>query len=175
MPDNMDGMDFLAFAPRGGSGMTLPLAQHLRILGHAIVTIAIHGLPQEAAELHVARVCMDALRGAFDDGARILHDHVMEHFSIVNLRGLRARLADLVKKDIERFILDLRKVSDVCDYGWAYPPAVGAFPTTPGPFWPRLRAYISSGGLINANVHQPTVAPTVSAGCLLYTSPSPRD
>ena len=53
MLENMDGIDFLAFVPRGGSGMTLPLAQHLSILGHAIVTIAIHGLPQEAADLHV--------------------------------------------------------------------------------------------------------------------------
>ena len=51
--ENMDGIDFLSFVPRGASGITLPLAQHLRILGHAIVTIAIHGLPQEAAHLHV--------------------------------------------------------------------------------------------------------------------------
>ena len=159
MLENMDGIDFLTFVPRGGSGMTLPLAQHLSIFGHAIVTIAIHGLPQEAADLHVARARVDALRGAFDDGARMLHDHVMEHFSIANLRGNRARLADLVKKDIERFTLDLRKVSDVCGHGWAYPPTVGAFPAIPGPFWPRLRAYTSNGGLINADVHQPTVAP----------------
>ena len=41
---------------------------------------------------------------------------------------------------------------------------MGAFPAIPGPFWPRLRAYISSRGLINANVYQPTVAPTVAAG-----------
>ena len=81
MLENMDGIYFLAFVQRG-SGMTLPLAQHLSILGHAIVTIAIHGLPQEAADLHVARARVDALRGAFDDGARMLHDHVMEHFSI---------------------------------------------------------------------------------------------
>ena len=77
MLENMDGIDFLAFVQRGGSCMTLPLAQHLSILGHALVTIAIHRLPQEAAELHVARVHVDALRGAFDDGARMLHDHVM--------------------------------------------------------------------------------------------------
>ena len=113
--------------------MTLPLAQHLSILGHALVTIAIHGLPQEAAELHVARVRMDALRGAFDDGVRMLHDHVMEHFSITNLHANWARLADLVK-DIERLTLDLRRVSDVCGHGWVYPPAVGAFPAIPGPF-----------------------------------------
>ena len=86
MLENMDGIDFLALVPRGGSGMTLPLAQHLSIFGHAIVTIAIHGLPQEAADLHVARVRVDALPRAFDDGARMLHDHVMEHFSIANLR-----------------------------------------------------------------------------------------
>ena len=117
MLENMDGIDFLAFGRRGGSGLTLPLAQHLSILGHAIVTIAIHGLPQEAAHLHVARARVDALRGAFDDGASMLHDHVMEHFSIANLRGNRTRLADLVRKDIERFTLDLRKISDVCGHG----------------------------------------------------------
>ena len=66
MLENMDGIDFLAFVPRGGSGMTLRLAQHLSILGYALVMIAIHGLPQEAAELHVARVRVDALRGAFE-------------------------------------------------------------------------------------------------------------
>ena len=86
MLESMGGIDFLAFVPRGGAGITLPLAQHFSILGHAIVTMAIHGLPQEAADLHVARVRVDALRGAFDDGARMLHDHVMEHFSIANLR-----------------------------------------------------------------------------------------
>ena len=64
--------------------MTLPLAQHLGILGHALMTIAIHGLPQEAAELHVVRVRVDALRRTFDDGANMLHDHVMEHFSTDN-------------------------------------------------------------------------------------------
>ena len=41
MLEHMDGIGFLAFVPRGGSGMTLPLAQHLNILGHALVTIAI--------------------------------------------------------------------------------------------------------------------------------------
>ena len=51
MLENMNGIDFLAFVPRGGSGMTFPLAQHLSTLGHALVTIVIHGLPQEAAEL----------------------------------------------------------------------------------------------------------------------------
>ena len=107
----------------------------------------------------MARVRVDALRGAFDDGARMLHDHVMEHFFIANLRANRARLADLVKKDIEKFTLDLHRVSDVCGHTWAYPPAVGAFPAIPGPSWPRLRAYISSGGLINADVHHPPRRP----------------
>ena len=163
MLESMDGIDFLAFVPRGGSGVTLPQAQHLSILGHAIVTIAIRGLPQEAADLHVARARVDALRGAFDDGARILDKHVIEHFAIANLRGNRARLADLVKKDIERSTLDLPRFR-MYGHGRAYPPAVGAFPAIPEPFWPRLRAYIFSGGLINADVHQPTVAPTLAAG-----------
>ena len=95
------------------------------------MTIAIHGLPQEAAELHVARVRVDALRRAFDDGARMLHDNVMEHFFIANLRANRARLADIVQKDIERFTLDLRRVSDV----WTclgVPPASRRFPGHPG-------------------------------------------
>ena len=47
MLESMGGIDFLAFVPRGGAGITLPLAQHLSILGHAIVTITIRGLPQE--------------------------------------------------------------------------------------------------------------------------------
>ena len=81
------------------------------------MTIAIHELRQEAADLHVVRVRVDALRGAFDNGARMLHDHAMEHFSVENLRTNRARLADLVKKDIEKFTLDLRRVSDVCGHG----------------------------------------------------------
>ena len=99
MLENMDGIDFLAFVPRGGSGITLSLAQHLSILGHAILTIATRGLPQQPTDLHVARASVDTLRGAFDDGARVLHEHVMEHFAIANLRGNRARLADLIKKD----------------------------------------------------------------------------
>ena len=133
-------------------------------MGHSIVKIAIRGLPQEAADLHVARARVNALRGAFDDGARMLHEHVMEHFAIANLHGNRARLADFIKKDIKRFILGLLKVSDLCSHSCAYPPAVGAFPAIPGPFWPRLRGYVASGGLINADVHHPTVAPTVAAG-----------
>ncbi|CAN0578513.1 unnamed protein product, partial [Laminaria digitata] len=54
MLEAMDGINFLAFTPRGGAGITLPLAHHLSILGHAIVTIATRGLPQDAADLHVA-------------------------------------------------------------------------------------------------------------------------
>ena len=80
------------------------------------MTIAIHGLQQEAADIHVARVRVDALRGAFDDGARMLHDHVMKHFSIANHPADGARLAGLVKKDNEKFTLDLRRVSDVCGH-----------------------------------------------------------
>ena len=54
----------------------------------------------------MARVRVDALRGAFDDGARMVHDHVMEHFSTANLRANRTRLADLVKRDIAKFTLN---------------------------------------------------------------------
>ena len=35
----------------------------------------------------------------------MLHDHVLEHFVIANLYGNPARLADLVKKDLEKFTL----------------------------------------------------------------------
>ena len=64
----------------------------------------------------MARVRVDALRGAVDDGTHILHDSVIERFFIANLRANRARLADLVKKDIEKFTLDLHRVSDVCGH-----------------------------------------------------------
>lgn len=79
MLECMDGMDFLVLAPRGGSSITLPLAQHLSILEHAIVTIATRGLPQKVADLHVARACVDALRAAFVNGVRILNGHVFFH------------------------------------------------------------------------------------------------
>ena len=46
----------------------------------------------------------------------MLHDHVLEHFVIANLYGNPARLADLVKKDLEKFTLDLRTVSDLCGH-----------------------------------------------------------
>ena len=115
--------------------MTLPLAQHLSILRHAIVTIAIHGLPQEAADLHVARVRVDASAERSTTGPECSHDHVMEHFAIANLRGNRARLADLVK-DIERSTLDLRNVSDVCGHGCAYPRRWVLFRSSRGRFGP---------------------------------------
>ena len=35
-----------------------------------------------------------------------------------------------LERDIEKFTLDLRRVSDVCGHTWAYPPAVGAFPAS---------------------------------------------
>ena len=141
----MYGIDILDFVPRSGSGITLPLAQHLSIFGHAIVTIATRGLRQEAADLHVARARVDALCAAFDYGAMMLNDHVMERFAIADSCGNRARLADLIKKDLDKITLDLRTGSDSCGQSWAYPPAVGAFPAIPGPHWLRLHAYISSG------------------------------
>ena len=68
-----------------------------------------------------------------DQSTLMLHDHVMEHFAIANLRGNRARLMDLVKKDLEMFTLDLRTVSDFYGHSLAYPSAVGAFTAIPGP------------------------------------------
>ena len=107
------------------------------------MTIAINGLPQEAADLHVARARADALRGAFDDGARMLDHYVIEQFSNGDIRGNRARLADLVKKDIKRFTLDLCKASDVCGHGLAYPPGGGCLPGHPGAVLaPLPRVYI---------------------------------
>ncbi|MEP5247767.1 MAG: hypothetical protein ABJ111_11945 [Alphaproteobacteria bacterium] len=41
----LDDLNFLAFSPLGGAGIAVPLAQHLNILGHAIITIASRGLP----------------------------------------------------------------------------------------------------------------------------------
>ena len=64
MLETMDGIDFLAFTPRGRAGIALPLAQHLSILGPAIVTIASHGLPQDTGELPIARARLDGLRQA---------------------------------------------------------------------------------------------------------------
>ena len=49
MLESMDGIEFLSFTPRGGAGVALPLAQHLSILGHAIVTIASRGFPQASS------------------------------------------------------------------------------------------------------------------------------
>ena len=113
MLEGMDGIDFLAFVPRGGSDITLPLTQHRSILGHAVVTIATRGLPRETADLHLARSRVNAFRAAFDYGARMILDHVMEHFAIVDVRGNRPRLADVVKKDLVKFTLHSRTVSDL--------------------------------------------------------------
>ena len=41
MLETMGRIDVLAYTPRGGAGIALPPGQHLNILGHAIVTIAI--------------------------------------------------------------------------------------------------------------------------------------
>ncbi|CAN0580305.1 unnamed protein product, partial [Laminaria digitata] len=61
----MDDINFLAFTPRGGAGITLPLAYHLSILGHAIVTIVTRGFPQDATDLHVAHARLENLRDSF--------------------------------------------------------------------------------------------------------------
>eukprot|EP00904_Undaria_pinnatifida_P011893 jgi/Undpi1/7834/HiC_scaffold_23.g10307.m1 len=45
MLEILDGIDFLAFVPRGGAGVNPPLSQHLCILGHAIITVATRGFP----------------------------------------------------------------------------------------------------------------------------------
>ena len=41
MLETMDGIDFLAYTPRGGAGITLPRAQHRDMLGHAIAIVTI--------------------------------------------------------------------------------------------------------------------------------------
>ena len=148
----------MAFGPRGGAGVSLPLSQHNCVLGHALVTIAHRGFPQDAVDLHVTRARVEALRLAFELGAKMLNSHVMEHYAIANSRGNRVRLAELVKKDIIKLTMDLRAASDICGHNWAYPPAVTAFPAIPGPLWLRLNAYIKIGGLINADVLQSAVA-----------------
>ncbi|MEP4523786.1 MAG: hypothetical protein ABJ005_07240, partial [Alloalcanivorax venustensis] len=155
MLEALDDLDFLAFTPRGGAGITLQLAQHLRILGHGIVTIASHGLPQDGADLQVARARLEALARAFSTGTTILNDHVMEHFAVADRPANRARLAALVTKDLETFALDLRCVSDSCGHAWAYPPPVESFLSIPGPHWPRLSGYVALGGPNNAEAHQP--------------------
>ena len=124
----MEGIDFLSFTPRGGAGIALPLVQHRSISGYVIVPIASRGLPQDASELPVARVCVDGLCQAFCTGATLRNRHVIEHYAIANRRANRAWLFTLVTKDVRMFTQDLRAVSDVCGHGWAYPPPVGVFP-----------------------------------------------
>ena len=158
MIETMDGIDFLAFTPRGGAEIALPLPQYLSILGHAIVTIASRGLPQDASELPVARARMDGLRHAFCEGTTLLNQHVIEHYAIADRPANRTRLAALATKDLRTFAQDLRTVSDICGHSWASPPPVGASPSIKGPCSPHLSAYTSSGGLINTDVQQPSTA-----------------
>lgn len=75
---------FLAFARRWGGGVKPPLGQHLNILGHAIVTIAARGLPQDAAVTHAVRAHVDPLPRAFNPGATTLHDHIMDYFAVAD-------------------------------------------------------------------------------------------
>ena len=76
----------LAYLPRGGAGVTLPLLQHLFILGHVIVTIATRGFPQDAADLRVTPSHVEALREALKFGVKMLNNHGMEHYAIANSR-----------------------------------------------------------------------------------------
>eukprot|EP00904_Undaria_pinnatifida_P008072 jgi/Undpi1/4395/HiC_scaffold_17.g07752.m1 len=90
---------------------------------HAIVTVAIRGFTQDSADLDVARARMGALlRIAFEFGAMIFNNHVMEHFAIMNSRGNRTGLAELEKFKLVKFTLDLRAASDTCSHSWACPP-----------------------------------------------------
>ena len=89
MLESLDAIDSLAFVPRGEVGVNLPLSHHLCILGHAIVTVATRGLPQDAADVHVARARVEALRVAFELGGKTLNTHVMEHYAIANSQGSR--------------------------------------------------------------------------------------
>ena len=168
MLEILDGIDFLAFVPRGGAGVHLPLSQHLCVLGHAFITAATRGFPQDAADLHVAHARVEALRVAFEFGAEMLNSLVIEHYAIANSWGNRARLAESVRKDMLKFTMNLRAVSDICGHSCVYPPAVSAFPAIAEPHWPRLDAYMKSGGLINADVLQSAVAvapgPAIAAG-----------
>ena len=95
----------------------------------------------------------------------MLHEHVMKHFAIANLHGNRAILADLIKKDIERFTLDLRKVSDLCGHSWAYLPALGALLAIQGPVWTRLCAYINRRRLDKRRCPSPHRRPRCSGWC----------
>ena len=131
MLESLDDLGFLAFTPRDGAGTNLPLAQHLSILGYAIVTIASRGLPQNGADLYVALARLEALGRAFSAEATTLNDHVMEHFRRRS-PGERAKLAALATKDLETFTLDMRGVSDSSGHARAYPPPVESFPAIPG-------------------------------------------
>ncbi|MEP5245661.1 MAG: hypothetical protein ABJ111_01230 [Alphaproteobacteria bacterium] len=115
----LDDLHFLAFTPHGGAGITLPLAQRLSIVWHAIVTISYRGRPQDGADLHVARACLEAFGRAVMTGATILKDHVTEHLAVADRPANRARLAALVTKGLETFVLDLRCVCDSCGQAWA--------------------------------------------------------
>ncbi|MEP5651119.1 MAG: hypothetical protein ABJL58_01875, partial [Nitratireductor sp.] len=164
MSEALDDLHCLAFTPRGGAGITFPLAQYLSILGHAIVTITCRGLPQDGADLQVARARLEALARAFSAGATILNDHVMEHFAVADRPANLARLAALVTNDLETFALDLRCVSDSCGHHWAYPPPVESFPTIPAPHRPRRSGHVALGGLINAEAQQTHRTSTTAAG-----------
>lgn len=107
MLEGMGAIDVLALVPCGGAGANLPLSRHPSILRRAIVTIATRGLPQDAADPHVARVCMETPRAAFSHGAKLLNDNDMENYAIANSQGDRVRLADLVKTDVVKFAPDL--------------------------------------------------------------------
>ena len=87
---SLGGINFLAFAPRGRGGIKHTLAQHLSILGHAIVTIAARGLLQDVADIYAARTRAKALRQAFHAGVTILHGHVMEHVAVADRPAHRA-------------------------------------------------------------------------------------
>ena len=164
MLEALDDLNLLAFTPRGRAGITLPLAQHLISLGHAIVTIASRGLLQDGADLQVPRARLEALGRAFSAGATTANDHVVEYFAVVDRPANRARLATLVTKDLETFTLDLRGVSDSCGHAWPYPPQVESVPAIPGPCWPRLPGYVTLGGLINAEVQQLRRTSTMAVG-----------
>ena len=92
------------------------MAQCLSVLGHAIVRITARGLPQDAVDIHSARARVDTLRYAFNAGATIKNDHVMEDFAVADRPVHCARLASLVTRGLERLTMDLRTVSDFCGH-----------------------------------------------------------
>lgn len=144
--------------PHGGACVTIPVVvAHLRS-GARDCNSRDACILQDAADLHVARAHVEALRVAFEFGTKMLNNHVMKHSDIVKSRGNRNRLAELVKTDLVKFTLDVRFVSDIFGNIWAYLPAMSVFPYTPGSPWSRLAAYIQNVGLINADVLQLDVA-----------------